>query len=82
MQPNVADPLYMLRSGPLGCFTAQGCATRPRRRCERGGTHNTSQRAPWLIARAHMSPRIYQGSVACAAGHEGLIWAACPTLPT
>jgi hypothetical protein len=35
MQPNVAEPLYMLRSGPVGWCTAQGCATRPRRRCER-----------------------------------------------
>jgi hypothetical protein len=81
MQPNVADPLYMLRSGPMGWFTAQGCATRPRRRGERlpcEVAHITRRKGlPWLIARSHMSPMIYNGSIACAAGHEGLIFATC-----
>jgi hypothetical protein len=85
MQPNVADTLGMLCSVPMGWCTAQGCARRPRRRCARlpcEVAHNTPQRAHWLVARPHMSPTIYHGSVACAAGHEGLIWATCPTLPT
>jgi hypothetical protein len=45
-------------------------------------TQNTPQQALRLVARPHMCPTIYHGSVACAPGHEGLVWATCPTLPT